>query len=131
MKEFTLPLIKAELAEKIKVNLKNRVWLPNNKVLIAITNEDVRRSSGLIIPNQVAKEESLKKGVVVLKGHITEDYTKTEPCTGNIVTFGEYAGKKVSFETPIELDGEISVNNIDFHVLSLHEIVMEEFNYES
>lgn len=102
-----------------------------NRVLILSPKEVNQTRSGLIIPEQV-KEGVPRKGVVVKRGTITEEYKTYTDLTevGRVVTYGMYAGKELEFE--IRPDWPESVKNIleknTVTVLSLNEIIYSEAN---
>lgn len=92
-----------------------------DRVVIAVSNKDHTTESGIIIPGSV-KEEVPKRGTVVQVGEITEEnrYFKDLLKIGAVITFGNYAGKKVEPQN-IEVDG------YDLMVLSLTEICYIEY----
>lgn len=101
-----------------------------NRVLI-ISPKDVNTTkSGIIIPGQV-KEGVPRKGVVVKRGEITDEYKTYKELTnqGMVVTYGLYAGKELEFDLdyyPKELQ-EI-IQNQTFTILSMNEIIYSEKN---
>lgn len=101
-----------------------------NRVLI-ISPKDVNTTkTGIIIPGQV-KEGVPRKGVVVKRGEITDEYKTYKELTnqGMVVTYGLYAGKELEFDPdyyPKELQ-EI-IQNQTFTILSMNEIIYSEKN---
>ncbi len=116
----------AELFNKILPGLPTE-----NRVLILSPKDINTTKSGIIIPGTVS-EGVPRKGVVVKRGTITEEYKTYTDLTevGRVVTYGMYAGKELEFE--IRTDWPESVKNIleknIVTVLSLNEIIYSEAN---
>ena len=101
-----------------------------NRVLIISPNDVNTTKSGIIIPGQV-KEGVPRKGVVLKRGEITDEYKTYKELTnqGMVVTYGLYAGKELEFDPdyyPKELQ-EITQNQT-FTILSMNEIIYSEKN---
>nr|UWI07716.1 MAG: chaperonin 10 Kd subunit [Bacteriophage sp.] len=102
-----------------------------NRVLILSPKDINTTKTGIIIPGTVS-EGVPRKGVVVKRGTITEEYKTYTDLTevGRVVTYGMYAGKELEFE--IRPDWPESVKNIleknIVTVLSLNEIIYSEAN---
>ena len=86
---------------------------------------------GIIIPGQ-AKDELPNKGVVILQGHLDEEYKWYGDLieTGRILTYGMYAGKEIEFNPEIFRKEGISIDldKNKFTVLSVNEIIYSEIN---
>lgn len=87
----------------------------SNRLLIAIPVEGETKS-GIIIPT-VADETLPKKGTVIQIGDM--DY-EMDIETGDLVTFGQYAGMKIERVNGVELTG------FDLKVISVTEIIYVE-----
>lgn len=124
---YSMTFISEEVAKKLNLDLPG---IPTeNRVLILSPKEVNQTKSGIIIPGQV-KEGVPRKGVIVKRGEITEEYKTYKDLVkiGRVVTYGLYAGK----ELDLELDdhdyiNELLKNNI-LTVLSLNEIIYVEQN---
>lgn len=121
-KTMKLPVLSLTAAYTVNQKLKNLGIPTIDRVLIAVSNKEFVRESGLIIPGG-NKEDVPRKGTVVQKGPISSDYRHLDDIIqiGSVVTYGNYAGKKVE---PIEVDG------FDLMVLSITEICYIEKNLE-
>lgn len=98
-----------------------------NRVLILTKNKPDAKVGSIIIPDNT--EEKPNKGVVIMSGEITDEYKtyKELIATGNIVTFGRYAGKEVDFDPNIFERNDISYNSDwKFSILSMNEILFVE-----
>lgn len=103
---------------------KAGVIVPKNKVIVAVFSGEQKIGS-FVIPQNVEATD-LKKGVVILVGDMEENPLGKTPKNeaieaGDIITFGDYAGKQVYTEEDI-----LMLDNYRIHVLSVHEIVMVE-----
>lgn len=120
-----LPLISKEKAIEVSDTI---IGIPSeNRVLIVtIPDEEIVTNSGIIVPTN-AREELPKKGVIVKAGIITEDYKSYSSYIkiGNIVTFGNYAGKKI---LPKTTNNNKEIEDYNYSVLSLTEILFIEPN---
>lgn len=111
-----LPLLSTTAANTIHEKL-NLVGLPTiDRVVLAVPNMEFKTNSGIIIPGG-QKEDVPRKGTIVQVGMISEDYQYFKELLniGSVITYGNYAGKK------IEPDG-VSIDGYDLMVLSLTEI---------
>lgn len=118
---FNLPTLSVVAAQTLNEKL-NKIGLPTvDRVVIAVNNKDFTTSSGIIIPGG-NKEDVPRRGTIVQVGKISEDYRYFEELLqiGSIITYGNYAGKKIEPED-IELEG------FDLMVLSLTEICYIEY----
>ena len=128
---YSMTFISSLVAEKFNQELPG--CPTENRVLILSPKEVNQTKSGLIIPEQV-KEGVPRKGVVVKRGEITEEYrTYRELVTiGRIVTYGLYAGKELEFETD-KLSPtlkQLLEKNV-LTVLSMNEVVYSEPNNQN
>lgn len=114
-------VLSAEAARTINEKLTSAGIPTIDRVVIAVSNKDHTTESGIIIPGSV-KEDVPKRGTIVQVGKITEEnlYFKELLQIGAVITFGNYAGKKVEPQN-IEIDG------YDLMVLSLTEICYVEY----
>lgn len=125
---YSMTFISSLVAEKFNQELPG--CPTENRVLILSPKEVNQTKSGLIIPEQV-KEGVPRKGVVVKRGEITEEYKTYRElvAVGRIVTYGLYAGKELEFETdklsPV-LKRLLEKNVLT--VLSMNEVVYSEPN---
>lgn len=118
---FNLPTLSVVASQTINEKL-NKIGLPTvDRVVIAVNNKDFTTSSGIIIPGG-NKEDVPRRGTIVQVGKISEDYRYFEELLqiGSIITYGNYAGKKIEPED-VELEG------FDLMVLSLTEICYIEY----
>lgn len=117
-----LPVMTVTAATAVNEKLKKIGVPPTDKVVIAISNKDAVRESGLIIPAG-DKEDVPRRGVLVQVGPLSEDfqYMKDQLSIGVIITYGNYAGKTITPDN-IELPG------FDLKVLSLNEVAYYENN---
>lgn len=125
---YSMTLISSLVAEKFNQELPG--CPTENRVLILSPKEINQTKSGLIIPEQV-KEGVPRKGVVVKRGEITEEYKTYRElvAVGRIVTYGLYAGKELEFETDKlspALKQLLEKNFIT--VLSMNEVIYSEPN---
>lgn len=125
---YSMTFISSLVAEKFNQELPG--CPTENRVLILSPKEVNQTKSGLIIPEQV-KEGVPRKGVVVKRGEITEEYKTYRElvAVGRIVTYGLYAGKELEFETDKlspALKQLLEKNVIT--VLSMNEVVYSEPN---
>lgn len=125
---YSLNLISTMVAELLNKTLPG---LPTENRILILSPKDINTTkSGIIIPGTVS-EGVPRKGVVVKRGTITEEYKTYTDLTevGRVVTYGMYAGKELEFERP---DWPESVKNIleknIVTVLSLNEIIYSEAN---
>lgn len=125
IKDVNLSLISTKQAEEIKNALCGGPT--ENRVLICSLDQKDMKVGGLYLPDNVAKDELPRKGVIITSGRITEEYRSYEDtCTipGIVVTYGVYAGKEIQPKFSKEMD----TTNLKFHVLSLSEIIFIEPN---
>lgn len=118
---INLPTLEVVAAKTLNEKL-NKIGLPTvDRVVIAVSNNDFTTSSGIIIPGG-NKEDVPRRGTIVQVGKISEDYQYFKELLqiGSIITYGNYAGKK------IEPDG-IDIEGFDLMVLSLTEICYIEY----
>lgn len=125
---YSMTFISSLVAEKFNQELPG--CPTENRVLILSPKEINQTKSGLIIPEQV-KEGVPRKGVVVKRGEITEEYKTYRElvAVGRIVTYGLYAGKELEFETDKlspALKQLLEKNFIT--VLSMNEVIYSEPN---
>ena len=125
---YLMTFISPLVAEKFNQELPG--CPTENRVLILSPKEVNQTKSGLIIPEQV-KEGVPRKGVVVKRGEITEEYKTYRElvAVGRIVTYGLYAGKELEFETDKLSPAlkQLLEKNV-FTVLSMNEVVYSEPN---
>lgn len=126
--DYSMTFISSLVAEKFNQELPG--CPTENRVLILSPKEINQTKSGLIIPEQV-KEGVPRKGVVVKRGEITEEYKTYRElvAVGRIVTYGLYAGKELEFETDKlspALKQLLEKNFIT--VLSMNEVIYSEPN---
>ena len=92
-----------------------------DRILLAVPKEDARTASGLIIPGK--PEDYPRKGVIVKMGLMEQDRKINKHLEiGQIVTYGNYAGKDISF------DNGYSLESVKFVVLSIEEVIYIEQN---
>lgn len=126
---YSLNFISTMVAELFNKTLPG---LPTENRVLILSPKDINTTkSGIIIPGTVS-EGVPRKGVVVKRGTITEEYKTYTDLTeiGRVVTYGMYAGKELEFE--IRPGWPESVKNIleknIVTVLSLNEIIYSEAN---
>ena len=125
--DLKLNLPSKQVAEKISVSF---VGSPteNRVVIVSPKESDRKTSSGLYVPDTV-KEGVPRKGVVVGFGPITDEYItyKRMLNTGDIITYGLYAGKELE---PTFTNEEIAraFKDHTFTILSLNEVIYVEPN---
>lgn len=128
---YSMTFISSLVAEKFNQELPG--CPTENRVLILSPKEVNQTKSGLIIPEQV-KEGVPRKGVVVKRGEITEEYKTYRELVGigRIVTYGLYAGKELEFETDKLSPAlqKILEKNV-LTVLSMNEVVYSEPNNQN
>lgn len=128
---YSMTFISSLVAEKFNQELPG--CPTENRVLILSPKEINQTKSGLIIPEQV-KEGVPRKGVVVKRGEITEEYKTYRElvAVGRIVTYGLYAGKELEFETDKLSPAlkQILEKNV-LTVLSMNEVVYSEPNNQN
>ena len=95
---------------------------PENRVIIAVSTDEKKTKSGLILPTQ-SEEEMPKKGVVVAKGPLNDDPTHEIIKIGDIVHYGKYGGKEIFPRVP-----GLAIDDLKFFVLSSSEIIFIEPN---
>lgn len=125
---YSMNFISAIVAERFNQELPG--CPTENRVLILSPKEVNQTKSGLIIPEQV-KEGVPRKGVVIKRGEITEEYKTYRELVGigRIVTYGLYAGKELEFEIDSlspSLKQLLEKNTLT--VLSMNEVVYSEPN---
>lgn len=92
-----------------------------DRILLAVPKDDARTASGLIIPGK--PEDYPRKGVIVKMGLMEQDRKINKHLEiGQIVTYGNYAGKEISF------DNGYSLESVKFVVLSIEEVIYIEQN---
>lgn len=92
-----------------------------DRILLAVPKDDARTASGLIIPGK--PEDYPRKGVIVKMGLMEQDRKINKHLEiGQIVTYGNYAGKDISF------DNGYSLESVKFVVLSIEEVIYIEQN---
>lgn len=130
---YSLNLISTMVAELLNKTLPG---LPTENRILILSPKDINTTkSGIIIPGTVS-EGVPRKGVVVKRGTITEEYKTYTDLTevGRVVTYGMYAGKELEFEIRPDWPESVkeSVKNIleknIVTVLSLNEIIYSEAN---
>lgn len=125
---YQLNLISSYVASVINTKLPGNPT--ENRVLVLSPKDINKTKSGIIIPDQV-KEGVPRKGVVIKRGEITEEYRSYKVLTeiGTVITYGLYAGKEVEFDDSL-LPEEIQklISNQTFTVLSMNEIIYAEPN---
>lgn len=125
---YSMTFISLLVAEKFNQELPG--CPTENRVLILSPKEVNQTKSGLIIPEQV-KEGVPRKGVVVKRGEITEEYKTYRElvAVGRIVTYGLYAGKELEFEMD-KLSPALKrlLEKNVLTVLSMNEVVYSEPN---
>lgn len=91
-------VISSLLASSINEELSSIGTPPENRVVICV-NSEKQTQSGLIIPDEVS-EGVAKKGVIVQRGEITEEYAHYSGIAnvGIIAYYGDYAGKELDLE---------------------------------
>lgn len=116
-----LPLLSAVAAKTVNENLKSKGIPTIDRIVIAVSNKDFQTSTGIIIPGG-NKEDVPRRGTIVQVGNISTDYQYFKELLqiGSVVTYGNYAGKKIEPDC-IQLDG------FDLMVLSLTEICYIEY----
>lgn len=121
MSKLSIPLLSTEAAGTINLKLKELGQPTVDRVVIAVSNKDFTTNSGIIIPGG-NKEEVPRKGTLVQVGLISDDYKYFRDLLniGSMVTYGNYAGKKIE-PSNLELDG------FDLVVLSITEICYVEY----
>lgn len=123
------------VSKAIALQLKNALISlgcpTENRVLILSPKDQDIIQGGIIIPGQ-AKDGLPNKGVVILQGHLDEEYKWYTDLieTGRILTYGMYAGKEIEFNPEIfRKDGiSIDLDKNKFTVLSVNEIIYSEIN---
>ena len=92
-----------------------------DRILLAVPKDDARTASGIIIPGK--PEDYPRKGVIVKMGLMEQDRKINKHLEiGQIVTYGNYAGKDISF------DNGYSLESVKFVVLSIEEVIYIEQN---
>ena len=119
-----LNLISKEKALEISKVLENGIPSINWVLIASPKNSKNRTTSGGIILPDNAKEDIPRKGVIIQSGIIEEDNWKSLLKVGNIVTYGNYAGKEVEPENLSTID----YPDLEFTVLSINEIIYIELN---
>lgn len=122
------------VSKAVALQLKNALGAlgcpTENRVLIVSPKDQDIMQGGIIIPGK--NDDIPNKGVVVLQGHLDEEYKwYTELIeTGRILTYGMYAGKEIEFNPEIFKKEGISINldKNKFTVLSVNEIIYSEVN---
>lgn len=117
-----LPLLTKVAANNINAKLIEKGIPTVDRVVIAVSNQDFKTNSGIIIPGG-QKEDVPRRGTIVQVGKISDDYKYFKELlkVGAVITYGNYAGKK------IEPDGLENLDGFDLMVLSLTEICYIEF----
>ena len=115
--------ISVALANQIANALEGKgIPSPGRLLLIVPTGEQMTQG-GILIPGNNEKEFN-RKGVVIQCGEL--DTLKYDIITGQIVTFGMYAGKEIEFN-PEQLQ-MVDFVNYKFTILSESEVIYIETN---
>lgn len=116
-----LPVLSPVAANTVNQKLKEKGLPTVDRIVIAVSNKEFTTSTGLIIPSG-QKEDVPRKGTIVQVGKISSDYEYFKELlqVGAVITYGNYAGKK------IEPEG-IIIDGFDLMVLSLTEICYIEY----
>lgn len=128
-----LKFIEKEASEKIAFAIASKGGFPTeNRVLIVSPKNQEVKVGNILLPQNASKDNLPNKGVVILKGEISEEYKSYKGIinTGTIVTYGLYAGKKIEFDPEIfkEIGIDFNTEDNEFSVLSLTEIIFTELN---
>lgn len=112
-------LITKESAKNIAEKLQGG-FPTEDRILIAVPDDESRTASGLYIPNTV-KEDIPRKGVIVQFGEMDQSRSITHLLEiGDVITFGLYAGKEMELNQKVKLDRQRLM------VLSIEEIIYVE-----
>lgn len=114
-------LLSKESAKEVSKQVMANGTPSEDRIILAVPNSDAKTSTGLIIPGKT--EDIPKKGVIVGFGMMD----MTRPINkhmniGDIITFGNYAGKEIEFDNGFSLD------SVKFTVLSIEEVIYIESN---
>ena len=131
--------ISVKVAGRLNTILSMSCTPTENRVML-VTPKMEAKVGNLIVPT-TSDDNLPKKGVIVMLGEITEEYRtyKQLISTGDIVTYGMYAGKEIDIDCELfnkdsEEDKDI-LSHIDtdwkFTVLSLNEIILVERNFKT
>ena len=123
-----LQVISSFVAKKIEEELSTNGLPPENRLLIASLKGEQKLKSGIIIPG--AENDGIaKRGTIIQLGEITEENQsyKNILAVGQIVYFGDYAGKEID-TIPNRITGVKIPNDTIFRVLSITEIIYVENN---
>lgn len=107
-------------AQRLFEKVKRFGTVPANKVLIVKPKDRVCRnnSSGLILPEDSNLHRN--EGVIIGCGIVEAEFGFTQLRAGDVVTFGEYAGKEVAIYGLLHEEDELEYS---LHILSLTEVV--------
>jgi len=122
---FKLNHISVSLANSIANYVSNEGYPTENRVLILSPKDQDTKVGNLIVPG-TTKEGMPREGVVIMTGEITEDYRTYKDLLkpGRICVYGLYAGKEIELELP----EDIKVDNYEFTILSLNEVIFVRNN---
>ena len=112
------------LEEALRINklLEANGSVPYDKIVLAVSNEDNKTKSGIILPGEDV-EGIPKRGVIVqVNDSQLEEDTRLK--IGTIITYGNYSGKEIE---PNCIPDKL-LRNYDLRVLSLTEISYYEKN---
>lgn len=119
------------LAKRVEAAIRNHGIPTENRVLILSPKDsETITGSGIYIPGEV-KEGVPRMGVIIQSGYITEDNKSYVDLvkTGNLVTYGLYAGKEKEFDNDLfSEDLREVLSKYTFTILSLTEILYVEEN---
>lgn len=115
--------VSASLAKEIHDALKTKGFPAPGRILLIVPTGEQMTQGGILIPGNQEKEFA-RKGVVIQAGSL--DTLKREIYTGQIITFGMYAGKEIEF-TPEQLP-MVDFVNYKFTILSESEVIYIESN---
>lgn len=113
--------ITSEQAIAINNLLKEKGFPSPGRLLILSPTGEQRTKTGIIISQTVDKKDLPRKGVVI------QNNSELEVRTGNIVTYGMYAGKEITLDD-ILVKVNLNKDNYTFTILSESEVVYIESN---
>lgn len=128
-----LKFVSKEVSESIARAIASKGGFPTeNRVLILSPKNQEVKVGNILLPQTTSKDTIPNKGVVILRGEISEEYRSYKELIniGSIVTYGIYAGKEIEFNPEIfnEVGIELNPEENGFSVLSLTEIIFTEHN---
>lgn len=130
---FKLNHISVTLAHTLANYLSNEGSPTENRVLILSPKNQENKVGSIIVPGST-KEGVPREGVVIFCGVITEEYRTYANLlkTGNIVTYGLYAGKEVDLWESLKGSKiELSEDKWEFTVLALNEVIFVSTNHNN